>query len=109
MGEDLDRGARQARAVDDAGVIQLVGDDEVVLAEDRRDRARVGREAALEDHAGLGLLERASLASSSMWISIVPAMVRTEPEPTPYFSWPRARLRAAWDASSGRGSCSTRG
>ena len=36
----LDRGAAQARAVDDAGVIQLVGDDDVVAAEERRRRCR---------------------------------------------------------------------
>ena len=30
--EHLDRRAAQAAAVDDAGVIQLVGDDDVVLA-----------------------------------------------------------------------------
>ena len=56
--EDLDRRATQAAAVDDAGVIECVRDDDIVLAEERRDRARVGREAALEDKGGLGLLER---------------------------------------------------
>ena len=30
--EDLDRGAAEAAAVDDARVVQLVGDDDVVLA-----------------------------------------------------------------------------
>ena len=34
--EHLDRGAAQAGAVDDAGVIQLVRDDDVVAAEERR-------------------------------------------------------------------------
>ena len=38
--EHLDRGAAQARAVDDAGVIQLVGDDDVVAAEDATRRCR---------------------------------------------------------------------
>ena len=40
VAEDLDLGPRQARAVDDAGVVQLVGEDEVVLAQDGADRRR---------------------------------------------------------------------
>jgi hypothetical protein len=31
-------------------------------------------------------LKRAIFSSSSMWIDMVPAMVRTAPEPTPHFS-----------------------
>ena len=61
VAEDLDCGPRQARAVDDAGVVQLVGEDEVLFAEDGADRAGVGREAALEDHAGLDILEARNL------------------------------------------------
>ena len=42
-------------------------------------------------------LKRAIFSSSSMWMRMVPAMVRTAPEPTPYLlAWPRARPRAAW-------------
>ena len=81
--EDLDRRAAETAAVDDARVIQLVGDDDVFLAEDRRDRAGVRREAALEDDDLLDLLELGELRSSSMWMSMVPAIVRTEPVPTP--------------------------
>ena len=55
--EDFDRRPAEAASVDDARVIQLVGDDDVVLAEDRRDRARVRRKAALEDDDRFGLLE----------------------------------------------------
>ena len=35
VAEDLDLGARQPGAVDDAGVVQLVGDDEVIFAQQR--------------------------------------------------------------------------
>ena len=59
--EDLDRRAAQAAAVDDAGVIQLVGDDDVIFGQDGRDRAGVGREAALKDDDGLDLLELGEL------------------------------------------------
>ncbi|MNX87941.1 hypothetical protein D3C86_1198950 [compost metagenome] len=55
--EDGDLGAAQAAAVDDARVVELVGDDHVLLAEHRRDRPRVGREARLEDQGGFGVLE----------------------------------------------------
>ena len=61
VAEDLDLGARQASAIDDAGVIQFVGDDEVFFAQDRRNRARVGGEARLEDHAGFDILEARDL------------------------------------------------
>ena len=61
VAEDLDLGPREARAVDDAGVVQLVGEDEVVLAQDGAHGAGVGREAALEDHAGLDIFEARDL------------------------------------------------
>ena len=56
--EHLDRRAAQTRAVDDARVIQLVGDDDVLFREDRGDRAGVRGEPALKDDDRLGLLER---------------------------------------------------
>ena len=56
--EHLDRRAAQARTVDDARVVQLVRDNEVVLAEDRRHRTSVCREAALKHDRRFGLLER---------------------------------------------------
>ncbi len=78
--EHLDRGAAQPAAVDDARVIELVGDDDVVLRKDRRDRAGIGRKAALEDDHRFGLLERCEPSSSSTCRLIVPAIVRTEPD-----------------------------
>ena len=57
MAEDLDLGAREACAVDDAGVVELVGEDEVLFAEDGADGAGVGGEAALEDDAGFDVFE----------------------------------------------------
>ena len=59
--EHLDRRPAQPAAVDDAGVIQLVGNDDVVFGEDGRDGAGVGREAALEDDDRLDLLELGEL------------------------------------------------
>ena len=61
VAEDLDFGPREPRAVDDGGVVQLVGEDEVVLAQDGADGARIGRESALEDHAGFHVLEARNL------------------------------------------------
>jgi hypothetical protein len=57
MAEDQDLGFREPRAVDDGGVVQRVGDDEIVLAQDRRNRAGIRGEARLKDHAGLDILE----------------------------------------------------
>src|SRR6185436_18368823 len=42
---------------DDARMVQLVGEDQIALAQERRYGARVRREAALEDNRGLRLLE----------------------------------------------------
>jgi len=55
--EDQDFGAREAGSVDDGGVVELVGDDEVIFAEDRGNGAGVGSESGLEDHAGFDVFE----------------------------------------------------
>ena len=57
VAEDENLRLREARAVDDRGVIQRVGDDEVVFAEHGRDGAGVGGESGLEDDAGFDVLE----------------------------------------------------
>ncbi len=61
VAEDENLRLREPRTVDDRSVIQRVGDDEVVFAQNRRNRARVGREARLEDDAGLDVLEARDL------------------------------------------------
>ncbi len=53
----VDLGLGEAAAVDDAGVIQLVGDDVVFGPQNRRNRAGVGCEARLKHHARLHVLE----------------------------------------------------
>ena len=50
-------GARQAAAVDQAGVVLLVGEDRVAAIGKRGDRARVGGEAGREQQRGLRPLE----------------------------------------------------
>ena len=59
--EHLDLGSRKARAVDDAGVVQLIGEDEVVFPQNGAHGAGVGRKTALEDHARLHILEARDL------------------------------------------------
>ena len=61
VAEDQNLRLRQARAVDDRGVVERVGDDEIVFAQHRRDRACIRREAGLEDHAGFDVLEARDL------------------------------------------------
>ena len=61
VAEDFNLGTREAGAVDDAGVIELVGEDEVLFAEDGGDGAGVGGEAGLEDDAGLDAFEGCDL------------------------------------------------
>ena len=53
----LDRRAAQPRAVDDARVVQLVGNDEVFFGEDGGDGAGVRGEAALKHDRRFGFLE----------------------------------------------------
>src|SRR5277367_6047870 len=59
--ENFDSGAREAAAVNDRGVIQFVGNDQIVFAEDGGDGAGVGRESRLEHHAGFHLFEAGDL------------------------------------------------
>ena len=55
--EDRPRGLREAYAVDDRGVVQLVADDQVALPGDGRDDAAVGGEARLEGERRLHVFE----------------------------------------------------
>src|SRR5262245_3987456 len=57
MRKDLDRGTAQTRAIDDACMIQLVGHDHVVAAQERRHGSGVRGETALKDDGRLGVLE----------------------------------------------------
>ena len=61
VAEDENLRAGQTAAVDDRGVIEFVGNDEIVFAEKCRDRSRVRRESRLENHAGLDVLEARDL------------------------------------------------
>ena len=57
MREDRARRLGHAHAVDDRGVIELITDDQVVLAGDCRDRAAVGGQARLKRQHRLDVLE----------------------------------------------------
>ncbi len=57
VAEDLDFGAGEASAVDDARVVQFVGENEVLFAEDARNGSGVGGESGLEDDAGFDTFE----------------------------------------------------
>src|ERR1019366_2496113 len=53
--------SRKTAAIDDRGVIQLVGNDEIVFAQKCRNRPRVRRESRLEHHASFDVLETRDL------------------------------------------------
>ncbi len=55
--EDVNLRAREAAAVDDAGVVELIGNDVVFGREHRRDGTGVGGESGLENDAGFHVLE----------------------------------------------------
>ena len=55
--KDVDLGLRQPAAVDDAGVIEFVGDDVIFRRENRRDGACVGGKAGLKHDTGFHLFE----------------------------------------------------
>ena len=57
VGVTDDCGPAEAAGVDDAGVVQFVGKDQISLADQGRDGGEVSRETALEGDAGLGFLE----------------------------------------------------
>ena len=57
MAEHQYLGARQPGAINDAGMVQLVRDDEILFAENRRNRARVRGKPGLKHHARFHVLE----------------------------------------------------
>jgi hypothetical protein len=57
MAKDFDFGAGEARAIDDAGVIQLIGEDEVFFAKDAGDSTCIRGEARLKNDACLDAFE----------------------------------------------------
>ena len=72
----------QADAVDDAGVVQLVADDRVLLAEQRLEQAAVGVEAATNRGCVSSVPRNwRQRASSSLCTFCVPQMKRTDAMP----------------------------
>jgi len=61
MLEDLDRRLGQAAAVNDGGVVELVGDDQIILAKDCGNSSGIGGEARLKYDAGFHFLESRDL------------------------------------------------
>ena len=88
--KDLDRGTAQSAPVDDARVVELVGNDDVVLGEDGGHGAGIGREPTLEHDDGFRLLEGREPLFELHVNRHRAGDVRTEPEPTP-----RARVAAS--------------
>ena len=59
--EDEDLCFGEARAVDNRGMIQRVGDDEIIFAQHSGNGAGIGGEAGLEYYAGFDILEPGDL------------------------------------------------
>ena len=57
VAEDKNLRPRKTAAINDRSVIELIRDDEVVLAQKRRNRSRVRREARLKHHASLDVFK----------------------------------------------------
>ena len=74
-------GLAEPHAVDDRGVVERVGDDRVLLAEQRLEQAAIGVEAGGIEDRVLHAEEREIRASSCLCSSWVPQMKRTEAMP----------------------------
>ena len=57
MGKDVFPGSAEAQAVDDAGVVELIGEDPVLGAQQRGQQTKVGLVAGWKDEGRLGALE----------------------------------------------------
>ena len=68
---DLDRGTRESASVDDAGVVELVGEDEVAPSDQRRDDPDVRLEAGVEQQRGLGPVEAGQLDLERLVLGVV--------------------------------------
>ena len=74
-------GLAEADPVDDRGVVELVGDDRVLLAEERLEEAAVGVEARAEEDRVVGAEERRDPLLELACSACVPQMKRTEARP----------------------------
>ena len=61
VAENQDLRSRQPRSIDDRRMVQLIGDDEIFLAQQRRNRSRIRRESRLKHHARFHVLEARDL------------------------------------------------
>src|SRR5712692_8446390 len=57
VAEDKDLGAREPRPINDAGVVELVRDDEVFFTQNGGDGAGIGGKPRLKNYAGFHILE----------------------------------------------------
>jgi hypothetical protein len=74
----------QPAAIDDAGVVQLVGENHIATTDQRGDSRQISGESALKCDDGLGVFESGQPLLQLIACSvIVPAMVRTAPGPMP--------------------------
>ena len=73
----------QPAAVDDPGVVELVGEHAHARAAEHAQRPEVGGEPGGEADGGLGALPRASSSSSSVWIGREPGHQARGPRPGP--------------------------
>ena len=61
VAKNFDLGPREPRAIDNAGVVQFVGNNELFFAQDGRNRARIRRKAGLKHHASFRVLKTRDL------------------------------------------------
>ena len=93
--------AGHADAVDQAGVIERVGEDQIVASDERRQQAEVGAVARAEEQRGLAAAERGQARSVASKWSWCPRRRREPPEPAPTRGR-AARMRSIRRASSAR-------
>ena len=102
-------GPRQPAAVDDRGVVELVGEDDRARAGQRADDADVGQVARAEEQRRLGALEGGQrLLEPAVDRSSCPRPAATRRRRRPSASPRRRPPRARAGGRRGRGSCSSR-
>jgi hypothetical protein len=85
VAETLDFAVGKAAAVNDACVVHLVDDDDVVLADEGGYDPEIDLKPVEKISAESRRMKRASFSSSSTWISRVPLRKREPAQPLPYF------------------------
>jgi len=100
MSKDAERGPAESASIDEAGMTETIGQDEVAGSHQGGNQSDIGQVAGAEDQRVVGALEAGQCRLQVLMRGNVPEIRREAPEPTPNRSMAAtaACLSAGWVA-----------